>query len=228
MKCIMCPTTSDADTSLNTKIQVTIDNKSYNVHLCPEHAENTTMSTVKSSIKKLLDEATRVVGLCKELGIDIGSIVGVREKSVAEELRESRAAQPAPVSPPAPAPVAPAPVAQQPAKKVRRSALLPDSLLNEGDKPTDDIYTNVETECVEGRGGQPIEIPKRIEGAAGTTDIHIVRIDDSVIQKKAKMLEAEDKSGGGYSRPCAMCAGKGTNSITKSACPRCKGSGIMI
>lgn len=66
-KCICCESTNN----LKTSMVVTIDDKQYDVVLCDEHAEDTTLKTVKELVKKKINDYENLLKQMKEFGIDI-------------------------------------------------------------------------------------------------------------------------------------------------------------
>jgi hypothetical protein len=67
-KCIRCGST----TSLNTILPVTIENVKYEVALCDEHAEDTTIKQVKECVIQRLKEIDELLKKANELGIELG------------------------------------------------------------------------------------------------------------------------------------------------------------
>ena len=93
----------------------------------------------------------------------------------------------------------------------------------------------VKMEMMEGRGGQPIAIPKKRVDGTGTTRINIVNTGgDSALQerfKNAAMSEDSDFRHGyqGATRDCPICKGTGfaENAGEEISCPKCSGTGII-
>ena len=90
-------------------------------------------------------------------------------------------------------------------------------------------------EMMEGRGGQPIAIPKKRVDGTGTTRINIVNTGgDTALQerfKNAAMSEDSDFRHGyqGATRDCPICKGTGfaENAGEEISCPKCGGTGII-
>jgi len=207
MKCIVCLT----DDNLNTHMKVEIDGETYEVHLCDEHAETTTMSQVNKKVKEIKDKLKNAVQLAIDLGISIPEI-NVAPVGTMPDLNI--------VAPAAPA----APAAQLIENKIKREEI-PVKL---SDNETIGCDTEIEMQEVELKGGK-VNIPKSTKGEAGTSSINIVNIRDETIQKRFKdMKESGDRGhpAAGYSSDCLACNGSGFHSVLQKECPKCGGSGV--
>lgn len=218
MKCIICLT----DEKLNTHMKVEVDNETYQVHLCDEHAETTTMGQVVKKVKEIKDRLKNAVQLAIDLGI---SIPEINAKPV-----------PPPVSTIVPAsampdlnivtdsPETPTPDRVVVPNKITRNA----APIKLSDQEEINCDTEIELQEVEVRGGK-IKIPKRTEGEAGVSDIKIINVDDKTIQDQFKRIKSQADSGSlgnGYAQNCRACNGTGTHPILKTTCPKCGGMGL--
>jgi len=224
MKCIICLT----DTNLNTHMKVEIDGETYEVHLCDEHAEETSMAKVNKKVKEIKDKLKNAVQLAIDLGISIPEInIGV-SKDVMPDLD----ILPTATATPAPAVIISA--AEEPAdidvaadkSKIKREAVA----VKLSDKEEIKCDTDITMQDVEIRGST-VQLPKHTKGESGTSDITILNTNDTTIQNQFKNLKHQGDTGqvsGSYAADCLACHGTGIHPILKKECPKCKGTGMRI
>lgn len=220
MKCIVCLT----DNNLNTHMKVEIDNEVYEVHLCDEHAETTTMSHVTKKVTEIKDKLRNAIQLAIDLGISIPEI-SIKSADKMPDLNILPADSQIDNSKEQP-PTKPVTTERPDKNKIKRSAV-PVKL---SDNEEINCDTEIEMQQIEVRGGK-IDVPKRTKGEAGSTDIKILNTDDSIIQKRFKELKEMGESGqlqAGYSSDCLACRGTGIHPILKNDCPKCKGTGMRM
>lgn len=102
--------------------------------------------------------------------------------------------------------------------------------------PEDVRRGKIKMEMMEGRGGQPLAIPKKRMDGTGTTRINIVKTGgDTALQERFKTMASSENPAdfrNGYqssSRDCPICKGTGftTNAGEEIQCPKCDGVGII-
>ncbi len=204
----------------------TLENESYEVYLCDEHAETATMGAVNNKVKEIRDKLRNALQLAKDLGITIPEMSEMGELTPAPT-----ASTPAPVvsTPPAVVSTPVAPTAQILPEATDQNIIKREAKpiqVSEGESINQD--TNIELQTINAKGGQVV-LPKHTSGDSGETDIHIIETTDSMLQERTKMGAAAAEQGmqqGSYSSPCLACKGTGTNPVLKSTCPKCKGSGV--
>jgi len=217
MKCIVCL----IDKNLNTHMKVEIDNENYEVHLCDEHAETTTMAQVTKKVKEIKDKLKNAVQLAIDLGISIPEInikpnndaIGVMpDLDIVPDQSTPEASEPTPQ--------------KVDKNKIKRQAV-PVKLSDEEEINCD---TEIEMQRVEVKGGK-VDIPKHTSGDAGSTDIRIIESKDDIIQQRFKSLKEIGDSGAqvptGYLNDCRACNGTGVHPILKKECPKCGGRGVI-
>lgn len=217
-------------------MQVDVDDESYEVYLCDEHAETATMGTVKTKVKEIRDKLKYAVQLAKDLGINIPELYvkpqntgantdqfdimpGHKSNTRNAEASETEVPEATKDTPIKPAPVDKSKVIERDSRPVKIS----------GDKEIN-RDTHIEMQKVSARGGT-IDIPRHSEGDAGVTDISILETKDDIIQNRTKMLKQAGEQGNlnrGYSSMCLACNGSGTHPVTKDTCPKCNGSGMRM
>lgn len=220
MKCIVCLT----DNNLNTHMKVEVDNEMYEVHLCDEHAETTTMGQVTKKVKEIKDKLKNAVQLAIDLGISIPEITVPKQIGVMPDLDiVSNSDVQVQIQPEIQIPT-PTPVSTNENKIIRKAT--PIKLSSEEEILCD---TEIEMQEINVRGGK-IEIPKKTRGDAGETQIKIINTSDDRIQQRFKELKNagdQGQSPGGYNiSDCTMCNGTGTHPVLKKDCPKCAGTGM--
>lgn len=209
MKCIVCLT----DENLNTHMKVEIDGDPYEVHLCDEHADTTTMGHVNKKVKEIKDKLQNAVQLAIDLGISIPEInAGTVGKMPDLNIVQPEPSQPEPT------------IAKSENNKIQRQA----ESVKLSDTEEIACDTDITMQQVEVKGGK-IDIPKHTEGDAGTSDIKICNVTDNIIQKKFKELKHAGDTGqtpASYVSDCNMCQGTGTHPVLKGDCPKCNGTGV--
>ena len=200
-------------------MKVDIDGEIYEVHLCDEHADNTTMGKVTKKVREIKEKLQNAVSLAIDLGIKI-KINSCGDKMPDLNIIPSdKPNTPTDTTPENDKPV------QENSKMIIRA---PTKIkLSEGvEVPRDD---KLEMQEIEAKGGK-ISIPKRTEGAAGTTEIRIVNTRDDQLQKRFKNLKQAGEGGRtpptGYLQDCLACHGTGTNPVLKNDCQKCGGTGV--
>ena len=217
-RCLMCSSDSpQAYKGLNTRTVVQIDGIEYNVCLCDEHANSATMAQIRGQIIAMRNKLKEVIKLAREIGIY-------------EDDKQSVVIQPQPIRQPAQK------IVQNDAEQEQQTkgdlTTLPNSTITpeERDESTISVNKNtgvqhvsdktvnkvVDMQQVVGRGGKPTVIPKRMVGDFGTTEIRIVKTDDSVIQKRLRALVC----GGDSGAKCHQCNGSGIDS-DGNVCKEC-------
>lgn len=95
---------------------------------------------------------------------------------------------------------------------------------------------DVEFQTVQGRAGQPMQIPKKIKHNKGSTTINLVNSGgDAALQRRFKHMAEVSKSEEGKSygqngydyKECTACDGTGHNKLAKGSCPKCGGTGMI-
>lgn len=209
-------------------MHVEIDNEDFEVYLCDEHAESSTMVQVKKKVKEIKDKLRNAIELAIDLGITIPEIkldsgempnfdiVSPSKPEPEPEPKISKSTEPEQKL---------SPEETQSQKVIKRDAV-PVKL---SEKETINSDTIIEMQEIEVKNGK-VSIPKHSEGEAGSTDIRIMNTNDKIIQDRAKLIKNQADQGRdvGYSKDCIMCKGTGTHPITKEECPKCKGSGMML
>ena len=193
-------------------MKVEVDGEMYQVHLCDEHAEATTMSQITKKVKEIKDKLRNAVQLAIDLGI---SIPEINTKPMTVGVMPDLNIIPDTMSNVTPAPS----LVETPNKIVRKP--VPIKLSDQEEINCD---TEIELQEVEVKGGK-IKIPKRTEGEAGVSDIKIINVNNDVIQDRFKKLNGDP--GASYSQNCRACNGTGTHPILKKSCPKCGGSGLI-
>jgi len=223
MKCIVCLT----DNNLNTHMKVEIDGETYEVHLCDEHAETTTMAQVNKKVKEIKDKLKHAVQLAIDLGISIPEIntspIGTMPDLDIVPQPTPAAAVPV-VVPTATQTLAPEPAAQLIENKIKREEVS----VKLSDNEEIGCDTEIEMQEVELRGGK-VNIPKSTKGEAGTSSINIINTRDDTIQKRFKNMKESSDMGqptAGYSQDCLACQGTGIHPVLKKECPKCGGAGV--
>jgi hypothetical protein len=90
-KCIIC----DAESDLNTSMDLTVDGDKYTVYLCDEHAEETTPKQAKDALAKRKAQLEEVIKQAEALGLKV-ELPGVGKKiAVVEDPQAAPAAAPA-------------------------------------------------------------------------------------------------------------------------------------
>jgi len=217
MKCIVC--LSDKD--LNTHMKVEIDNENYEVHLCDEHAENTTMSQVNKKVKEIKDKLKNAVKLAIDLGISIPEINVNTSKDKMPDMN---------ILPPSHNKEA---VATQMQEQVIDKEELKNKIKREpapvkiSDNEVINCDTDIEMQEVEVKGHK-IKIPKHTEGEAGVSEVKILNTDDNLVQKRFREIKNRADVGQslGYISDCLACGGSGTHPVLNKECPKCNGTGL--
>ena len=222
-KCIICLTNNN----LNTHMDINLENESYKIYLCDEHAESITIGAVNNKVKEIRDKLRNALQLAKDLGITIPEIenmstVQSASPTPAPTQPAPAPAQPAPAQPaPAPAQPAPAPVSENIIKRNPKTIQLSES-------ESIDQDVSIEMQTFSAKGGQVV-IPKHTFGQSGETDIHIINTTDSMLQERTKMVNMATEQGmqqNSYSNTCLACKGTGNHPVLKNICPKCKGTGL--
>jgi len=234
MKCIQCHN----DQNLNTHMKVEVDGVEYEIHLCDEHAETTTMGAIRTKVADIIAKLTKSIMLATDLGINIMDVLPAK---VAAQIMPPKQIQ-------APSPVIQVVeempeelLEQQSASEPQTPDAKPKAIsrtkpseeappITDGQTIPDDIQinTNVEQQMITGRGGQPTPIPRKINGKFGSTDIRIAKVTDADIQKRFKNLNDQQDHEGAFGTPCVACGGIGIHPMTSDTCPKCKGSGMLM
>jgi hypothetical protein len=222
-KCIVCLT----DNNLNTHMNINLESESYEVYLCDEHAENTTMGAVNNKVKEIRDKLRNALQLAKDLGITIPEMEGMKDPNSETPITPiiptivpiDNIPVPNDVPVPSPVPALQTNVIKRNPKPIQLSE---DISINQD--------TSIEMQTINAKGGT-VDIPKHTSGDAGETDIHIVNTTDSMLQERAKMMSAAAEQGlqqNSYSSACLACKGTGNHPVLKSPCPKCKGTGMIL
>jgi hypothetical protein len=222
-KCIVCLTDKD----LNTHMKVEVDGEIFEVYLCDEHAESTTMGQVTKKVREIKSKLENAVQLAIDLGITIPEINISGNKDDIMPDMDILPTQQAPTAVESAQPVQQA-VPQPVVQPVEQATEVPPRQIKLSETEAIESDTLVEMQTIEAKGGQ-IAIPQKTKGVAGETDIQIINVTDSVIQDRAKMMKAKGDVGQlnpGYVSECLACHGKGVHPILKKACPKCNGSGM--
>jgi len=199
-------------------MKVDVDDETYEVHLCDDHADNTTLGKVTKKVREIKTRLQEAIQLAMDLGIKISipktdkmpsfDIVGGQTQPQENQTTAAATTTAAGKSN----------VIERPAKSIK---------LSEGvEVPRDN---KIEMQEIEAKGGK-ISIPKKTEGAVGTTEIRIVNTRDDQLQKRFKSLKQAGEGGrqppAGYLQDCMACQGSGINPVTKNDCIKCNGSGV--
>jgi len=90
-------------------------------------------------------------------------------------------------------------------------------------KPKDFI---TESQIVEGREGIPVQLPAKVQGDSGQTDIHIIKVSPQEMLDRFKALN-ENPIPGAYDsqRDCTFCNATGRTRVGGHKCPKCNGRG---
>lgn len=240
-KCLMCRSSNN----LNTRMTITIDEVSYNICLCDEHAENTTMASLRTQLAKIKKNLEDAMAAAEDAGIPIGTHSSQPPQHHDQDNTASPEPQPTqtehvapehsyriPDSPPNSVisqehvpPVPPAPPTNTPDPSGQSSLVSEDIAEDAEDAENNKV---VQMQTFTGRDGKPVNVPRHIEGDFGTTDIYITNVTDDVIQRRFKNLDECAPGQEGYSRKCPLCRGEGVSRVNNDICPKCKGTGLII
>lgn len=190
-----------ADENLNTSMTVTIEDKNYNIILCDQHAEESTMASIKTRIIKIKEQLDKVIGIAMETGIISGPPSELQTRNY-------------------PATTEPTPETNNENKPVKVQKKF------ETASGAIDVEEEIlETQLIEGVG----QIPSKIKGQYGETDIHIARTSDAQLQKHFKQTAHIESINNVYDslRKCTACGSTGKSPVNGKLCMKCKGSGYL-
>lgn len=257
-QCVFC---SKPD-NLNTSMTITLeDGQKVSVDICDEHAEEATIKSARAAYQGKQAQIEEVLAQAKALGLNIGQTTGgltVVESATPDPVPDSMTVQA--IEKPAAAPAAP--LLEQddpdvvPTSKIDGRAGMQSvggnvsgtavpshnshSMNDLGDKlPAGTTEGHAKMVMAEGRGGQPIMIPKKRVDGTGTTRINISQNEtDAQLQERFKRMgqtsqSSHDNQAGpdfraGYqdtTRDCPFC--RGEMEVNGKECPKCKGTGII-
>ena len=226
------------DNDSNTQMSITVDNINHNIGLCDAHADECSMKHIREKVSEIIQNVNSAVAEAQAVGIIMSQADAPLSAQSAPQLNSESTPTSETPSTPAPAQSAvvnsdevdlketptqrEAPIKSLPAKKKKS-----DPVTIAGQTLAEDA--NVEVQQFIGRDGKPVELPLKVEGELGTTDIRLVKVDDNVIQQRFKNLDsnAPDKNQGYNDRPCMLCKGTGFT-MDKNLCKKCNGSGMQI
>lgn len=245
-QCVFC----DVTTNLNTSLTITLeDGSKVAVNICDGHAEDATVKSAREAYLGKLKKIDDLLAQVKALGLQISdspsgmAIVSQPPKAVTN-TPSARAIDPIEEGPD----IIPTSKLQQrnfqsvggnvagvsvPSYEAINPANSKDKL------PDDALDGYAEMAIVEGRGGQPLAIPKRRTDKTGTTVVTIKKSTDANLQDRFKKMANDslsdrmpDFANGGYNdtqRECPICHGSGhiIQQRKPQACPKCNGSGII-
>jgi len=242
-KCIECETTNN----LNTFVKLTIDKKIQSVAVCDDHLD-LSISDIKEAV---LGKVSKLISLLKEmksLGFDISELVSGKVSTVKKpepEPEPKSEPEPEPKSEPEPEPKSEpeskpkiTKVNMRKTRQIRsitgqgvggHSSYDIDNLVNREAKASGGkvpVVEEVELQTVTGKGGIPIQIPKKIKESTGDTEIRIIKTDNSLIDKGKK--DDRTFSDSYHVEHCSLCNGTGASKWKgHDVCPRCKGAGTI-
>jgi len=231
MKCIVC----HRDTNSNTHMTIELDNKTYDVHLCEEHADNTTMAQIRSTLQEIIGKIRNMIEIAHDIGINVEELIPATasaskpaQKTVSEPAMTEAITEPAITEPAITEPAMTEPVMTEPAMTRPKR---PARTVGEDDAPPSLAEVNEIMKVEEVKTGKgTVAIQKHSEGGAGVTDIVIVQTTDAMIQNRLKELKEQGEQNikqDSYQGACTACSGSGIHPITKEICPKCGGSGIL-
>ena len=238
-KCVQCESAND----LNTFVNFIIDGKKIAVGVCDSHLD-ISISKVRGIIVDKRNKLLKLIEEMKSLGLDVSIIAG-NNVSVAEKKGVKQVEVESEVE------VEPEVKVNKIAKKVNKKMANTRSISGEGaDRfSTYDVDSmvgkeakaagcavpvveEIELQVVAGKGGVPVQIPKRVKDSIGSTEIHIVPTSNKMIDhgKFDERSFAGSYDAAAHARgfkECNLCSGTGeSHSKGHSVCPKCKGTGI--
>jgi hypothetical protein len=236
------------------------------VDICDEHAEDATVKTVRVAHQTKLNQISALIEQAKALGMDISvnqSGLSVAQKTPEPAPQPSPASQMTPQE--IEKPIQPDPVQELSADEEDEDIVstdLVDKLASRGIQSVGgstsmgsvDSHSSLDMNSMseklpeearkgkakmgiaEGRGGQPLVIPKKRVDGTGTTRINIRNKENDVtLQDRFKKMandsmqdNAPDFARSGYqnsTRDCPFCRGDGE--VQGQECPKCKGDGFI-
>ena len=259
--CIICGSAKDLNTDLTIMVddedtgQDTIGKIKVRLQVCDLHAEDTTpkMAREKYQDKKL--EIDKVIAQAKALGLEINIPTPGNKIAIATKVHV-----PATSTPATPATLqqfesgfiaelddsenvldtakidSVAQSVQGVGGNVSGSAPIQSHTpMTPGKDKLDPIYLEGKAlmGLAEGRGGQPVAIPRIRQDGTGTTRISVNQGDgDLTLQRRFKSMagHADAPQQGAYGTQCTFCHGEGKIAISKTdteSCPKCSGSGFL-
>jgi len=92
-------------------------------------------------------------------------------------------------------------------------------------KPVDFI---TESQIVPGREGIPVQIPAKVQGDTGQTEISIIKVTPQEMLDRFKSLNDTPIPGAyGVTRDCTFCNATGRTRVGGQKCPKCNGRGYL-
>lgn len=257
--CVFCTTTDNLNTEMTVKLD---DGKKVTVFICDEHAEEATAKSVKEAYGKKSDMIKSLIEQAQALGLDISQII--KEETISQKpsgLLIANTPKKEVEPPPQKEPEAKSfhvpddddmiptdradNILSRPVRSVGGSTNMGSvqsynsfEITGQQDKLSPELRKGkAKMAIAEGRGGQPIIIPRKRVDGTGTTNIIINNSEsDRTLQDRFKKLadksmrdEMPDYVHGGYgevTRDCPIC--KGNGEVRGQECPKCHGVGYIV
>lgn len=255
--CIFC----NSPDSLNTVMTITVDGDvKVSVSVCDADAEDATPKLAREAYTKRQRQIEEVMAQARALGLDLSAQQPTQSIMVMQSIKPAATA-------PVQTPVQADPTVADPFMNEDDGDVISTSLLMKpmrsvgGSASNGGVSSNVQAYAshsmdelgsgvlggkakvtvVEGRAGQPLQLPSVIRDGTGTTRLRVSRsLDDHGLQRRFKSMA--DSSRGdvgpdfrnGYEenteRECPICRGAGTavNMGRPIACPKCSGVGFIV
>lgn len=252
MTCVYC----NCHDNLNTELTITLDDgNKVTVQICDNHSEDATVKTARVAYQNKQAEIEAVLAQAKALGLNITQSSGgltIAQAAHSEKPKQSGNLQNRQIE-----------VQPKNDQKLEDQDFVSTDLLDsrsgivsvggsvnnlnvesmgshDMNKLSDKLGPDArkgfaKLEMVEGRGGQPIAIPKFRKDGTGTTNISVIKTNDGKLQESFKRMANDSMNDrvpnfarAGYSnttRNCTFCSGDGE--VQNKTCPKCNGTGII-
>ena len=249
-KCIICDKSDD----LNTSMDLSIDDKKHTIHLCDEHADDTTPKQAREALKKRVSQLEDIIKQAEALGLTIVH-PSESKKVIVVDNPEAEAAAPAVAKTLQKLPEFKGASGSASGEGgsvgvASHSAIPIDSVMNntisemkESGKLASDVRPETyerELQQLTTKSGRQVILPSKIVGNTGTTVVKVVDSGgDRALQDRFKS-EAQNSVGmeqGTLSAQpsyendtvmCTFCGGTGVSRMGNVACPKCNGAGLLI
>lgn len=255
--CIICGSAKDLNTDLTIMVddedtgQETVGKIKVKLQVCDLHAEDTTPKMAREKYQDKKSEIDKVIAQAKALGLEIniptsGSKIATATKvpsALVPQQQQPKQEFVAELFDDDNKNVLDTAQVDSVAQRIQgisgavsgSAGLESHSPMTPGQDKLDPVHLEGKAlmGLAEGRGGQPVAIPRVRQDGTGTTRISVSQGDgDLALQRRFKSMAgpADAPQQGAYGMSCTFCHGEGKIAISKTdteSCPKCSGSGFL-